>query len=1373
MSFVFPVGPVEHPYYILLATAIIIASLLFYFQAIVSSFAGIRTCMVIFVRHFLVYVISNLHVYTDISFVCPVGLVEHLVEHPYFILLATAIASVLALFFLYFLAIISSFAGIRTCMVIIVRHFLVYFKPKKKKWHNKILHGTDFHPPAISLLVAATSFTRALILRFCSGLWISLSSHFPLLFVLFVLVKPVFAMDSGGHRGNVPLFALGAITLPAVGVLLSGVKKRARDLPVADESEDVVQWASKLTRYLNVQKPPLPAINKSTLTDSDDDSEADEDQVNDLPSGIQITKQTRKVYSAPRRQEEIDQIVAVVHDASGKYKLEAYHSNNTDGVGFIGSFNGTTVSGNDTRICVTGLPGVQIGKIPRFYVDKAHRSGGHGRNLMALLCLMYASAGTTELEISTPNANGTRFYPKCGFQKDDMGDFRLALQGIDWNSRVRLPASPLMEVGHSSDFDVTVSDSDEEVDGDDWDEEVDDDDWGEEVAASPVYETPVRRSRRQTASTSEILQAGRSDRGSVEDLSNNEWTVSPCPLTPSFVKMVHNDTQVEHVIPRTRARKGQNLLSPSNILDLLHPKTTKCDCPARCYTKVDNLSITYTRKTNVGFPTEAQLGEHLTTIIRRDSGQLKHGQVVVCRSFFAGIHGVGLNKIRKALKASKSEPGTANVFTPDPRRRGGPGPTQTLHATTFWKMWFDDNCQRPNNSIRLFPANITHRHIYEDYFLPWAKQQQLSKSETPAYETWKKARWQKEFSDVKRRPKHFHCRCDTCAALQEHRLSAFKNAESLARWQKEVRFHDAEAHGWRKMEAYLDAEAIQKKDTTVVLSYDATDAKAFPRLSNRPIKGFTRGGMEFTPWLITNHGTKQRDYIYLPKGKWGKGANYILSQLQAMVRRIKTDPNNPQHKARRLVLIADNASENKNNIMLAWAVDMVQNQWFDEVEFLFGPVGHTHNGNDATHKVLNQDVGNHDAGDLGHHVWNYKHAWKSQAERPRASVLNCMFDFEAHYTPHLRVQLSGFTKTHADPRIVRGFKASRGADKHVDVKWKQDPANDAYWRDQEGLQGGTGYYMLRSDTPGVPNIIEPNEDWLQLKKYANKLIAPGLKLLLSPFGLGESLQANYEQIKTGIVPINERKEQTTPVGEWGPLCTIGSNQAYQGEVRFINELWPEGATSMWELPAEIKDAATSLEFHVSGDATERESAPLPLLRTTGTKANRCAMWSHPANVAHREAILLNADENAEEKNEEEEGEEDEQQPGNWNEAFFHVDFDLCKVGHFAVGVQANEGKQALWIVKIKKKNVTNMTFTGLIYECTKDRSTEDCLAGNWHAASNTAANTYQEEGATVITYFKEFKTKNRQNKLPADVILQVQKRELWQKPANVASAATN
>jgi hypothetical protein len=91
--------------------------------------------------------------------------------------------------------------------------------------------------------------------------------------------------------------------------------------------------------------------------------------------------------------------------------------------------------------------------------------------------------------------------------------------------------------------------------------------------------------------------------------------------------------------------------------------------------------------------------------------------------------------------------------------------------------------------------------------------------------------------------------------------------------------------------------------------------------------------MLFTPWLITNHGRREKEYIYAPKGKWAKGANYILTQLQAMVRRIKSDVNNPQHKARRLVIIADNASENKNSTLLAWASDMVQAFWFDSVEF--------------------------------------------------------------------------------------------------------------------------------------------------------------------------------------------------------------------------------------------------------------------------------------------------------------------------------------------------------------------------------------------------------------------------------------------------------
>ena len=72
------------------------------------------------------------------------------------------------------------------------------------------------------------------------------------------------------------------------------------------------------------------------------------------------------------------------------------------------------------------------------------------------------------------------------------------------------------------------------------------------------------------------------------------------------------------------------------------------------------------------------------------------------------------------------------------------------------------------------------------------------------------------------------------------------------------------------------------------------------------------------------------------------------------------------------MLIADNATENKNNQVLAFFVDMVSRGWLDEVELLFGEPGHTHNGGDAVHKIHNVGVGNATSSDLGHFVSQYK-----------------------------------------------------------------------------------------------------------------------------------------------------------------------------------------------------------------------------------------------------------------------------------------------------------------------------------------------------------------------------------------------------------------
>ena len=95
-----------------------------------------------------------------------------------------------------------------------------------------------------------------------------------------------------------------------------------------------------------------------------------------------------------------------------------------------------------------------------------------------------------------------------------------------------------------------------------------------------------------------------------------------------------------------------------------------------------------------------------------------------------------------------------------------------------------------------------------------------------------------------------------------------------------------------------------------------------------------------------------------------KGANRLCTTIFNYIQRLKyiTDDERPtmtnQSRARKLVLMADNFGENKNNIVFAFCTELVLRGWFDTVEFFSGPVGHTHNGNDAVHYTHNQIAGN-------------------------------------------------------------------------------------------------------------------------------------------------------------------------------------------------------------------------------------------------------------------------------------------------------------------------------------------------------------------------------------------------------------------------------
>ena len=65
----------------------------------------------------------------------------------------------------------------------------------------------------------------------------------------------------------------------------------------------------------------------------------------------------------------------------------------------------------------------------------------------------------------------------------------------------------------------------------------------------------------------------------------------------------------------------------------------------------------------------------------------------------------------------------------------------------------------------------------------------------------------------------------------------------------------------------------------------------------------------------------------------------------------------PGAHATKLILVADNAKDNKCDTMLAFAVELVLQNWYNEVELDFGEVGHNHNGQDSAHHKLNAHVG--------------------------------------------------------------------------------------------------------------------------------------------------------------------------------------------------------------------------------------------------------------------------------------------------------------------------------------------------------------------------------------------------------------------------------
>jgi hypothetical protein len=305
----------------------------------------------------------------------------------------------------------------------------------------------------------------------------------------------------------------------------------------------------------------------------------------------------------------------------------------------------------------------------------------------------------------------------------------------------------------------------------------------------------------------------------------------------------------------------------------------------------------------------------------------------------------------------------------------------------FWEDFFE-LCQKPNHNIRLFPVDKSYNMIYWTEFYDWyvkrfdllvegnesATLAAFENHKPPSPRTFERARKDGRFKDVKKRRSHHHARCVTCKTLAAEAKCGFTDAAKKAEWDQKRRVHQNEVREWRKVEEILKAQARNNPDEVTLFAYDDTEAMYFPHFTNRDYKSMTKIKFPVVPWLLWNYSTNKKDYVYMVKDRWKKGGNRLISQLHAACRRVKSDYKNPKkaYKSRRLVVIGDNFAENKNAEIFAWATEVVQEGWYDSVEFYFGPVGHTHNGVDAEHHIHNNRAGSYTAGDLGQLVYNYK-----------------------------------------------------------------------------------------------------------------------------------------------------------------------------------------------------------------------------------------------------------------------------------------------------------------------------------------------------------------------------------------------------------------
>jgi hypothetical protein len=367
---------------------------------------------------------------------------------------------------------------------------------------------------------------------------------------------------------------------------------------------------------------------------------------------------------------------------------------------------------------------------------------------------------------------------------------------------------------------------------------------------------------------------------------NGVWLNKP-GTTVGFVNLTHRDKAYKDVlnikVPKNRVNKAMEKLNPVAITKVQNSNAS-CYCVNdSCQLKVSFMDILRCRKklfANPDLATEQRVTEEAVKILKAENPQPSPDKVLyyfvdvgntklrVCSRFWAAMYGVCETKMKKVRTMVKHN-STTTLHGAKHQEHLLKKSSQTMYCHAFWTNFFGLHCQRPTDEFRLFPVNKPFHVIYDEYFLPWyTKAIQRDKGENgemivpdledernwaPSLSTFKRARWHTDFADVKKRARHYHCKCTKCDTLNTIRLRGFVDDIHKKSYEIAFKAHEAEARGWHEHEELCKLTSRRNPAGSMVLGYDDTSDLGFPKMTNREPKNFTKTRLNFVPFNITNY----------------------------------------------------------------------------------------------------------------------------------------------------------------------------------------------------------------------------------------------------------------------------------------------------------------------------------------------------------------------------------------------------------------------------------------------------------------------------------------------------------------------------------------